>query len=153
MYCLLLLSVSQLLLPSCNASAMFSYVVTSATFVAAVLLIHLSQSFKKLFSVLSLPYKGKLARYFLATLHKVPGVMAVPRTATACLSSAFSSSLTHASIHPLLVSTHSDMYTYVCGNHVPCYLSQTHFQCPLPLPHTKPSRKPCATVTYAFTQC
>ena len=97
MHCLLLLRVSLLLLPSFNTSA----IVTSATFVAAAFI---DTSFTKFqqtfFSTLPSLYKGKSTGYFLVTLHKVPGAMAVPRTATAYLSSAFSSSLTHCKHTP-----------------------------------------------------
>ena len=49
-----------------------------------LLLMHLSQSYNELFQFSSLPYKSKLARYFHATLHKVSGVMVVPRNAAMC---------------------------------------------------------------------
>ena len=93
---LLLLSISLLLLPSFNTSA----IVTSAAFVAAAFIDTSLTKFQQTFSVFFLCYKDKLARYFLATLHKVPGVMVVPRTATYSLSIVFSSYLTHCKHTP-----------------------------------------------------
>lgn len=81
LHCLLLLCVSSgyllKLLPSFNISA----VVTVAAFVAAAFIDKSHAKLNEPFQFFPHSYKGKLARYFHATLHEVLGVTAVSSNA------------------------------------------------------------------------